>query len=142
MPTSRPPIPIILVLVLVLTAGLASAHQFTAPATVPADGAGHFSYEVTVVIESPIEFAYVYVNGLDNTDLGEWYGDGFCMTVVEPGTYLETVSGSLVDPGEQGSVYYEHAMCDGWTGSGTTVILPQTVGAESRSWSVLKGLYR
>ena len=132
----------IVLFTLVFLAASAGAHEFSAPATVVADGSGHFYYEVTVVITTPIEFAYVYVNGNDNTDIGEWFGDGFCLNVVEPGIYIDSVEGNLLDLSLDGSVYYEHAMCDGWIGSGTTVILAPTVGTDAVSWSVVKGRYR
>ena len=129
-------------LVVSLAAGLAGAHEIFVPAAVQADGAGHFSYEVTVTITAPVEFEFAYVNGLDNTDVGETWFDGFCLEVIAPGVYPWPIEGNLADTGLDGSVMFEHSMCDGWTGSGTTVILAPPVGSGSVNWSAVRGLYR
>ncbi len=135
-----------IVLVLAATvlamSGAAIAHELIMPAAVQADGSGHFEFEAIAVITEPIEFAYSYANGNDNTDIGEWYADGFCTTILEPGEYPWPFEGNLLDPAQNGSVYYEHVMCDNWMGSGTTIVLAPTVGTEAVSWSAVKGLYR
>lgn len=133
---------IILCAAAMVLATAAAAHEFSAPATVTADGDGHFSYEITIEISTATEFAFVDIDGTDNTDIGHFIGDGFCMVVIEPGIYTETMEGTLLDPYENGSVIYTHAMCDGWTGQGTTIILAPTVANTPVTWSGLKALYR
>ncbi len=130
-----------LALALLLAATPALAHEISAPATVQADGAGHFTVDVTVTITSPIEFGYSQEWDLGNTDVG-MHADGFCTTVIEPGEYSWTVSGNLLDPTLDGEIGYEHYMCDGWTGYVTTVILAPTVSTEAETWSAVKALYR
>jgi hypothetical protein len=139
---SKPQPKVLTVIGILFLAGTVSAHEFIAPASVTANGDGFFSYEVTVVITSPVEFAYVDVDGSDNTDIGHFHGDGFCTTVIDPGVYTTPVEGSLLDPYVDGSVTYVHAMCDGWTGMGTTIIQAPAVAIMSVSWSSLKARYR
>jgi len=129
-------------LALGLCAGLAGAHEIDAPGAVQAGGAGHFAYDIIVTITAPIEYGGSRLDGTDNTDLWAWVEDGWCVDMVEPGDYTIPIEGNLVDIGSDGSVYYEHGMCDGWTDNVTTVILAPTVGTEERSWSAVKGLYR
>ena len=129
-------------LALTLGAGLALAHEIDIPGAVETDGLGHFSYEVTVTVTEPIEFGFAYVNGTDNTNLGEMWYDGFCLEVLEPGVYPWPIEGDLVDTGADGSVYFEHNLCDNWTGVGTTIILAPTVAAEAESWSAVRARYR
>ena len=131
-------------LLIALTAlvAVAGAHEIIAPTSVQADGSGHFSYEITVVITSAAEFATAELDGSDNTDVESWIADGFCMVVIEPGTYSEIFEGNLIDVALAGSVSYSHSMCDGWTGAVTTVILAPVVGTENESWSAVKSLYR
>jgi hypothetical protein len=129
-------------MVLMLLATTADAHELTAPTVVTADGDGHFSYDITLEITSPIEFAYIDFDGSNNTDQGHWHADGFCMQLVEPGIYISTVEGNLLDPTQDGSVTYAHAMCDGWTGLVTTTIEAPAVATTAVSWSSLKAIFR
>lgn len=131
----------LLILIVTLSAGLATAHSISAPAYTQAEGDGHFSYDVTITITDPIEFACSYTDGTDNTDLGLTHADGFCTTVIEPGVLTWTIMGNLLDPELNGTVIYEHTMCDWWTGTTTTVILAPTVPVETTSWSSIKALY-
>jgi len=121
---------------------MAGAHEISAPAAVQADGDGHFLYAITVVITSAIELEVVYLDGTDNTDLGSWIADGFCMVIVEPGTYTEIMEGNLLDVAADRTIFYQQSMCDGWLGEVTTVILAPVVGTENESWSAVKSLYR
>ena len=120
----------------------AFAHEFTVPESVTADVTGHFEFPVVVEITSPAEFGSIYVNGTDNTDLGEMWADGFCMMTIQPGTSTTMVEGNLTDQAIGGSVIYHHSMCDGWNGEGVVLILPNPVTAEPTSWSRLKAIYR
>jgi hypothetical protein len=127
---------------LVALAPMAGAHDIVAPASVVADGAGHFSYPVVVTVDPAVEFGSIYIDGTDNTDLGETWIDGFCMVVIGPGADVFMVEGNLADVGDDGSVYFQYSLCDGWLGEATTVILAPTVGAEAATWTSVKGLYR
>ena len=129
-------------LALTILAGSAVAHEIVGPTAVDADGSGHFYYEVDVIITSPIEFGYSELDGLDNTDLGAWVADGFCNVLIDPGTYTIVFEGNLLDISYDGSVFYSHAMCDGWTGVITTDIYAPVVSSQGESWSAVKSLYR
>ncbi|MCP4090406.1 MAG: hypothetical protein GY746_11540 [Gammaproteobacteria bacterium] len=132
----------ILLVSLLLTSTTLSAHELHCPDYVPANGAGYFEYEVIITITSPAEFGYIWVDGTDNTDIGEWIADGFCMATWNPGQFTETVTGHLLNLHSSGSVVYEHYMCDGWTGIGTTIILPPAIGNETTSLGHVKNLFR
>ena len=129
-------------LALTILSGPAVAHEIDGPTAVDADGAGHFYYEIDVIITSPIEFDYSELDGLDNTDLGTWVAEGFCEVVIDPGTYTIVIEGNLLDISFDGSVFYSHAMCDDWTGVITTAIYAPVVGSQGESWSAVKSLYR
>jgi hypothetical protein len=126
---------------LVAVAPLA-AHEISAPDVIQADGSGAFTWVITVTITSPIEFAYAEWDGTDNTDVGVQIADGFCMVVIEPGTQEFVIAGNLLDPTEQGSLTYTHAMCDGWDGTVSTTVLPPSVSVEQTSFSTLRERYR
>jgi hypothetical protein len=132
----------ILFVALMLISTTLSAHEFHCPDYVAANGDGYFEYEVVVTITSPAEFGYIWVNGNDNTDIGEWHADGFCMATWNPGQFTDTVTGHLLDLHSSGSVIYDHYMCDGWTGTGTTIILPPAINNETTSVGHVKNLFR
>jgi hypothetical protein len=125
-----------------LFATAALAHQLSAPTTVTADASGHFSYVITLNVESTTEFAYWELNGSDNTDLGWQVGDGFCLMVVEPGTYETPVEGNLLDLDAQAIIHYTHALCDGWMATVDTTVLPGGVAVVPATWGTVKSLYR
>lgn len=133
---------VVALLAAVLTASVAAGHSIILPQAVQADAAGHFTYDVIITISEPVEFGSEHMDGSDNTDIGVWWADGFCMSVINPGTFTTTIEGNLTDPAASGSVYYEFYVCDGWLGAGTTTILSLPVGTEATSWSAVKGLYR
>lgn len=126
-------------LLLTVTAG---AHDIVAPASVVADGAGHFSYPVVVTVDPAVEFGSIYIDGTVNTDLGETWIDGFCMQVIGPGDDLFMVEGNLADVGADGSVYFQYVLCDTWMGEVTTVIEAPSVSARATTWTTVRGLYR
>ncbi len=138
----KPLCKLLTVIVLLLWAGGAWAHEFSMPIAVSADGSGHFEFDVVVTISSPTLFGSSEIDGTDNTDVVHTWADGFCLGTWAAGTYVETVAGNLLDPAVGGSVMYRHDMCDGWVGTGTTMILPPTVGTEPVAWSLIKALYR
>lgn len=129
-------------LALVFCSATAIAHEVTAPASVAADGAGHFSFTVLVEVTVATAQGSAYINGTDNTNLGETFLDGFCITTLDPGFYPWEITGDLTDPGLGGSVLYDHSLCDGWSGSVTVNIIPPAVAVEKLTWSTLKALYR
>lgn len=122
--------------------GAALAHQLSGPATVVADPAGYFSYEVTLTIESATALAWFEIDGTDNTDLGHMIFDGFCLEEIEPGVYTTPIMGNLLDPTVAGGVQYLHYLCDGWDGGVHTTILPSSVATEALAWGAVKSLYR
>ena len=128
--------------VFLLSALTATAHELTAPTSVVADGAGHFSYVVMIEVTVATPNGSAYIDGRDNTSLGETYLDGFCISTLEPGFYPWVISGDLLDPSLGGSVYYEHYLCDNWTDSVTVNIIPPAVATEHLTWSTLKAQYR
>ena len=143
------PTAILVGVVLPMSTCPAVAHQLTGPATVVAEAAGDFAYELTLVIAPAAEFLFSEMNGSDNTDIGWWTADGFCLEVVEAGTYPIEVTGTLVDPTLPGTVIYTHAMCNPWwQDTVTTTILPHPVSAvpedvlEQRTWGAVKSLFR
>ena len=123
-------------------AGAGTAHELTAPASVAADGAGHFTFTVLLEVTAPVAQGSAYINGTDNTSLGETYLDGFCISTLQPDFYPWVITGDLSDPGLGGSVYYEHDLCDNWTASVTVNIIPPAVTVEKMAWSTLKAQYR
>ncbi len=131
-----------LLVALLLISTTLSAHEFHCPDYVAANGAGYFEYEVIVTITSPAEFGYIWIDGTDNTDIGEQIADGFCIATWGPGQFSETVFGHLLDLHSSGSVIYEHYMCDNWTGTGTTIILPPEVANKTTSLGHVKTLFR
>lgn len=131
----------LIVLALLATAA-ASAHDLSAPAQVIADPDGHFAYEITIIIDPSVEFAFSEMDGSDNTDIGHLIADGFCMVVVEAGEYIWPVNGNLLEVDMQGSVIYTHAMCDGWQETVTTIVLPYVVATETQTWTTIKEFYR
>ncbi len=133
---------LLMITLLTLSVGAASAHELTAPATVAADGAGHFSFTVMLHVTVTAANGSIYINGLDNTDVGESIADGFCISDLAPGFYPWTISGNLTDLSLGGSVSYEHSLCDGWIDTVTVNIIPPAVGLELTSWSTIKARYR
>ncbi len=125
-----------------LMAGPAVGHELLAPTTVVADGAGHFSFVVSVEVTVAANNGSQYINGADNTDLGESWADGFCIGEWTPGHYPTIVSGNLSDPGLNGSVFFQHSLCDGWSGSATIDIQAPAVGVQTTRWGALKARYR
>lgn len=118
---------------------------FLAPATVQADGAGRFGFEVVLIAgQDCVGYTgYAYV-GQDNVDGGLW-ADTFCIDPqpVAPGTqYWFTVEGHLVDPGRSGTVWSHSAHCSGGGGEALTVVLPPAVPADPDNWGSLKSRYR
>ena len=126
----------------VIISGSAAAHELVLPAAVQADGAGHFAYEIVVVITESVPLAWVEMDGADNTDVPSWIGDGFCIQPVEPGEYPYPVDGNLLDPHVDGSVFFAQTMCDGWAASDTTVVLAPSVDVGPSTWGAVKGMYR
>ena len=126
----------------VICATTAAAHEITAPPAVVADGAGHFSFTVTVGVTVETQQGSAVIDGTDNTNLGVTYLDGFCISTLAPGFYPWQITGNLADPHFGGSVQYSHSLCDGWNGSVTVNIIPPTVTVENLSWCTLKALYR
>jgi hypothetical protein len=119
-----------------------AAHELILPQTIQADGAGHFAYEVVVVITESAALAWVEVDGGHNTDVPSWIGDGFCIQPVDPGEYRYPMEGNLLDPELDGSIAFAQVMCDGWAGSDTTVIEAPSVDVVPASWGTVKGMYR
>lgn len=138
----KPLCKLLIVSLLMLGAGGALAHEFQMPASVVADGAGHFAFDVVVIIVGPTDFSSTMTDGRDNTSLGQSWVDGFCMGTWASGTYVTTLEGDLLDPASGGSVTYNHNMCDGWSGTGTTQIIPPAVANEAVAWSSIKAVYR
>lgn len=126
----------------VICATTATAHEVTAPAAVVADGAGHFSFTVTVEVTVETQQGSAVIDGRNNTNLGVTYLDGFCISALAPGFYPWHITGDLADPRFGGSVIYSHWLCDGWSGSVTVDIIPPTVAIENVSWCGLKASYR
>lgn len=126
---------------LTILTGMAGAHELWGPAVVAANGAGHFSYEIMVVISNPIELESLTIDGSDNTDVSD-HMDGFCMVVQEPSTSMIPIEGELVDLTKDGSVFFSQNMCDGWRGEITTIISVPVVSTENTTWSTVKSLYR
>ncbi|HOX24174.1 MAG TPA: hypothetical protein PLL30_00290 [Candidatus Krumholzibacteria bacterium] len=125
-----------------IVSAAAAAHDLTGPASVVADAAGHFAYEVTLVVTSPTEFAWSEIDGSEGTDLGWQIFDGFCLETIEPGTYAIPIEGNLLDPQVPGVVHYSHFLCDGWEETVSTTIVPLSVGLEPATWGDVKSLYR
>jgi len=127
---------------LIALAAPAAAHELTGPAYVVADGEGHFAYELVLVIENPVEFGFAEEDGTDNTDIGHWIADGFCLTVIDPGTSAIPVEGNLLDATQSGTVIHTEFLCDGFLGVVTTTILPPGVATAPLTWGTLKARYR
>ncbi|MFO7655149.1 MAG: hypothetical protein R6X25_15220 [Candidatus Krumholzibacteriia bacterium] len=123
-------------------AGTAFAHSLTGPAVVQADGAGHFAYELTLVVDSATELGYAEWSGTENTDLEWTHVDGFCATPHEIGTFMIPMEGNLLHPEMGAAAMYVYALCDGWTGEVHTDILAPTVAAEHETWAAVKRIYR
>ncbi len=139
---SRIPTGLVLGGLLAVAVSSAGAHQLLAPAEVQADASGQFSYEAVLIVSSPVAYGSGEIDGRDNTDLGWAHFDGFCMVVRQPGSYPWTIAGKLADPSHNGSVRYREALCDGWEGEVTTLILAPVVPLDTATWSTVKAMYR
>jgi hypothetical protein len=127
---------------LLLLAGGAAAHKITAPMAIVAGGDGSFAYEVTVTQTAATEYGSTTIDGTDNTDIGMWHADGFCVHLRDPGDYVFTVTGKLLNPRAKGTVSYTEDLCDGWSDTVTTTIDSPPVKITDRTWGALKGVYR
>ena len=119
-----------------------SAQTLDAPATVQAAVDGSFSYQATFTAGPGGDNIYAYVvENLENTDVGIFFGDLFCVSPLAAGEQrlIELpqspglIAGSLVDPGLQGTIEVQVdtdcSCCSQTPGSGlqltvTTTILP------------------
>jgi len=118
----------------------AFGHDLNGPHFVFADVLGHFSYDVTLVVTSTTEFGSTYLDGSDNTDLEVWI-DGFCLNAMEPGTSVIAVEGNLINESSNATVVSTVNLCDGWTNSVTTTVVPFPVASQASTWGTVKSLY-
>ena len=99
------------------------ADTFLAPPEVMAAADGSFSYDV-VFKKGPGtgHFGGIEWLGTLNCD-GVLFGDGFCLSSVEPGQTISfVVSSKLKNPSLDGSVYQSVSLCDAPGASSTTTI--------------------
>ncbi len=128
-------------LLALLLAAPVLGHELTGPGYVIADVQGHFKYNVTLVVTSATEFGSTFLDGTDNTDVYVWI-DGFCLQTMTPGTFVFEVDGNLVNESANGTVVSTVSLCDSWTGTVTTTVVPFPVTAEIQTWGTIKSLYR
>jgi hypothetical protein len=119
----------------------AFGHDLIGPPYVLADLQGHFSYDLSLVVTTATQFGSTFLDGADNTDVEVWI-DGFCLETMTPGTSLIAVSGNLVNDSANGTVVSTVNLCDDWTGTVTTMVVPFPVGTEARTWGTVKSMYR
>jgi len=128
-------------LVALLLAAPAFGHALTGPTFIIANVDGHFSYNVTLTVTTPAQFGYTHLDGANNTDVDLWI-DGFCLNTINPGASVILVEGNLVSDSANGTVIATVNLCDPWTGSLTTTIVPYPVANETSTWGNVKSLYR
>ena len=107
-------------------AGSASANTLDGPAVVEA--AADASFEYSVVFTAGVDGAYLAfweADGGANTDFPSIIADAFCLFPLEAGSeIIETFSGSLIDPDQNGSVTVWFVDCSGGNFVLETTILP------------------
>ncbi|MFO7653975.1 MAG: hypothetical protein R6X25_09155 [Candidatus Krumholzibacteriia bacterium] len=135
---------VIVALALLLAPAFAAAHELTAPEVVVADGDGNFTFDVTLEVTAAAGDGAIDIE-TENTDLYQVHIDGFCLSTLEPGSQVHTVTGSLLNPAANGLIVYTRSLCDGFEATVSTLIQEPVVStgrAGPCSWSVLKTVYR
>ncbi len=110
-------------------AGVCTAHTLRAPASVVAQPDGSFEYEFVFTAISQTSLAGSGWNGVVNV-MGGIAADCFCFEAcaMAPGDSLVmSVTGSLTDPDDSGSVRNWVALCDELGNEATTEVLPHSV---------------
>jgi len=121
-----------------------AAHTLTAPATIQADGDGHYESTATFLVgPGSVWLAAMNIYGTENSGANELMIDYFCTTEFTEGEQLEfPIVGQLVNLDQGAMVSVQVFDCDEIEYWVEVEVLNPTVSKKSRSWGKVKGHYQ